>query len=213
MGLQNMQKGLMAAVSAIAPLGSLLISRGDSDPELIALSDNVLDCMHLLALISNGLSMKKREQLRPNIQATHAKYLTKVPEGSSAWLYGGNLSEAARKCEMAKKVGEKLIKQKAAPQKSQGKPQQQKRAGGNAFGGKQNKRFRHASNWQDQQTRFTPKTFGYNHYPMVFPAPQQYHHKQTNKPQQFQHFHQQGGKQEQHAQQPRQDFQPRGTRK
>ena len=35
--LQNIQKGLVAAISAMAPVGTLLISRGLEDPELDAL--------------------------------------------------------------------------------------------------------------------------------------------------------------------------------
>ena len=149
--------------------------------------------------------MKRREQLKPHIQSSYARYLTKPPEGASAWLYGRNLTEAARNCELEKKLGSKLLKPKGGQQTQSagGAQQQQKRQG--QGGPRQGKRFRHAGNWGDQQFRqYTPRTYGYNHYQWGFPNPQQ-----------FQTCRQPSQKQEtQGAQhQPRQVFQQVGARK
>ena len=68
--LQKIQKGLVAAISAMAPVGALIISRGLEDPALEALSANVLDAFHLIALASNGSSGQRRDQMRPYLQQT-----------------------------------------------------------------------------------------------------------------------------------------------
>ena len=212
--IQNLQKGAMAIFLAIAPVGSLLISRGETDQDLENLSDNVFDAMHFAALFSNGLSMRRREQIRPHTQQTYAKSLTKPPEGSSAWLFGGNLSETARKCEVEKKLGEKLLRPKGGPKSNASGGQQQKRG---VQGQRQNKRFKFNNNangygssnntFGDKRQTFVPQGYGQFGYQHAFPAPQQF--------QQFQGYgyKQTGGKQDNQGQQQKQDFLPRGARK
>ena len=108
--LQNIKKGVVTAISAMAPIGSLMVERGNSDPDLEDLSVNMLDAMQLLALTSRGVEHRRREALKPNMQQTYAKVLGKPHEPQ--WLCGGNLSEVTRKCEAAKRLADKVIKRK-----------------------------------------------------------------------------------------------------
>ena len=204
--MQNIQKGLVAAISAMAPVGTLLISRGDSDPELEALSAHVFYAFHLVALATNALSTKRRDQMRPCLQQTYAKAMAKGPEGASKWLFGGNLSETARKCEVAKKIGEKLLKGKGQPkQGANAHPQQQQQKRG--AGGQQNqfKNFKYTNNqdWQKWNKQGQNKQFGYQmQYQQPFMTPQQ-----------FQSFRAPAPRQEAPVPQQKQDFRPGGPRK
>ena len=203
--LQSVQKAVVAALSAMAPVGSLLIERGSSDKELDDLSSNIMDALHILVLASNAISARRREQLRPHMQHTYAKHLVKTPEGegSAKWLFGGNISEAARRCEAAKRISDKVVKRKPNPQQNNNNNSSQHFK---AHGQNQNKKFRAANNWQSwQQYPRTPKTFGYNNgYPQVFQVPQQF---QSYRPRYSQDGQQQ---QQQHQQQLSQDFQRKG---
>ena len=170
--LQNLQKGVMAAFSAISVVGSLFISRGSSDPELEALSVNVLEALHLLALISNELSTKRRDQLKPYIPSTFASFANKLPEVMDGWLYGGNLAKAAEQCELSKKIGRKILKSKQTPQKKN-TSQQDKRSGSGGY--THNKRLRTAVPLQEQQTpQYAPKHQGYQIVRLILPASQQF---------------------------------------
>ena len=184
--LQNIQKGVVAAISAMAPIGSLMLQRGESDKELDDLSGNMLDSMRLLALTSKGMEHRRREALKPSLQHTYAKVLGKPQEGDPQWLYGGNLSEATRKCEVAKRLADKIVKKKGNPQ---GGNAQQNRQGGH--GQAQNKKFKQGGkqNWQTgqgwqnhQQGQMTPRMFGYQYYqqPQMPQMAYQNMHQQSN---------------------------------
>ena len=56
--------------------------------------------------MSNGFSTRRRELLKPSMQNKYAKALLMRGNGFLEWLYGGNLSESAQKCELAQKVAE-----------------------------------------------------------------------------------------------------------
>ena len=207
--LQALQKGVVAALSAMAPVASLMLERGETDDELDLLSQNLMDAIQLLAQVTNGLSVRRRELIKPSIQSTYAKALAKGPSGAPEWLFGGNLSEAAHKCEVAKKVAEKLVKRKGGQQTQSG-PQQNRQA---YRGQNQNKRYRQNGQvWNNQQQQFfQPKTFGYQAFPQSFQAPQNWYQ------QPYQQYRQKGPRQQNHqayagaAQQ--QDFRLRGPKK
>ena len=204
--MQNVQRALVAAISAIAPVGDFFLKRGEDDEELGTYSENLLSSIHLLVLANNALSARRREALRPNMQATYAKSLGKLQEGPSNWLFGGNLSEATRKCEVAKKLAEKVMKRKPG-NNGQGQGQNHNNRQG-AYGGQQPKRFKQNTGWQNKQ-QFAPKGFGYQmmHYPAT---PQQF---QFQAPQQHQGFRPKGQQQGKAQGHQGQDFQPRGNRK
>ena len=210
--LQGIQKGVVAAVSAMAPIGSLMLERGNTDKELDELSGNMLDAMHILALTSKGLEHRRRETLKPNMQQTYAKALGKAHEGDPQWLYGGNLSEATRKCEVAKKLADKIVKRKT-PQQSQGHQHNKQ----NPQGGNQNKRFKQPNkqNWQNfQQAQSGQKAFGYQHFQMPqvqMQTPYTYGYQN----QQYQQYKGKGPRQQQGQANGgnNQDFQKRGAQK
>ena len=203
-GLQNAQKALVAVVSAVAPLGAMMLSRGSDDEQLDQLSPGVVNSLRLLALTIKYLSGRRREQLKPSMKATYAKALSKPPEGKSEWLYG-DLSESAKRCELAQKVSEKLIKRKG-PSQGTGQNQQQK---GNFKGNGQGKRFKQGGAKQFQQQQFATQgyqavPYGYQNYQQFQQAPFQY---QAYRPKNQNH---QAGQQQQQQQG---DFQKKGPRK
>ena len=206
--LQTIQKAVVTAISALAPLGAYMLKTGESDPALDEFSPNMVNALHGLVLVFASLSAKRREQLKPLVQATYAKALSKGQEGSPEWLYGGNLSEVAKQCEIAKKVSEKLVKRKA-PAQQQGNQQKQGQGQRKKFKqgqGKQQKQFgyQQANYMQYQQPQFPGFTYQYQapyqSYKTRYPAQQQ---QQQGAGQQTQH----------QQQQQQQDFRPRGARK
>ena len=50
----------------------------------------------------------------------YAREMSKGHSDSPDWLYGGDLDDTTKKCEVAKKIGEKLLKRKQQPQPRQG---------------------------------------------------------------------------------------------
>ena len=143
--LQNIQKGLVTVVSAMAPIGAVMLERGDTDPELDKFSSNMVDGVHLLAMTSLAVSARRRELMKPQIQATYAP-LAKATEGSSEWLYGGNLSE---------KLAEKIVKKKT--NHTDGASNGFQKRGPN----QNNKRFKNSQgHWGAKKQQ---KTFGYQH--------------------------------------------------
>ena len=186
----------------------------DAASELDELSQNMLDAMQLLALTSRGMENRRREALKPSMQHSYARVLGKPQEGDPQWLYGGNLSEATRKCEVAKRLTDKLIKRKGP----QGQGPQNKQG---AQGGQNNqKRFKNAKQMRQnfQQQQMMPRMFGYQQFQ---PQMQQmnYQYQYPNQQQQgYQNFRPKG----QRHQQPsagqnmgggNQDFQKRGAQK
>ena len=95
--LQNLQKGLVAGISAMAPIASLYLDRGVGDQELDQLGDNIFDAIHLIALRNNGLTNRRKEIIKPS-----------------------------RKCEADKRVADKVLKRKNNTPQQPGRQQDQK---------------------------------------------------------------------------------------
>ena len=209
--LQNLQKGLVGAISAMAPVASLMVNRGDADSELEDLCGNMVDAMQMVALVDLGLTNRRRELIKPSMQQTYARALAKGPSGSPEWLYGGNLSQEAKKCEDAKRVAEKVMKRK----NTQGPQQNASAAQSKGVGRGQNKKFRFQQPGNKQQ-HYQPR--GYQGYSQVFPAPVPVYQQQYQQyPQQFQFQDYRQKSQRQNNQQAfapqQQDFQKRGPKK
>ena len=203
--LQNIQKGIVASMSALAPLGAHMLENGD----LEQFSANIGDALQLLALANKALTLKRREQLKPVMQATYAKALTRPLEGDPQWLFGGNLSELAKQCEVAKKVADKMVKRKAGNQQSN-QNQQQKGQNAKKFKqGQQNWQGRQQKSYFQQQPAYTQQ---YQQYGQ--PQSQFQYQAYTYKPkfQQGQQQYQQPQYQQQ-QQQSQQDFRQKGARK
>ena len=211
--LQNIQKGIVSALSAMAPVGSVMLDRGKADQELDELSGNLLDSFNMLALASQAVSSRRRENLKPLMQATYAKALAKPQEGSPLWLYGGNLSESTRKCEVARKLADKIVKRKGAQQNSNPGGGQQRQTQGQQ---QQNKRPRQwGPNWQNKK-QGQNYAYGWGYQQPNFQPVQSQYHYQFSAPQQFQQQQRPRGQRPQApspAGQAAQDFQRRGPRK
>ena len=208
--LQNLQKGLVGAISAMAPVASLMVNRGDVDAELEELCGNMVDAMQMVALVDLGLTTRRRELIKPSMQQTYARALAKGPSGSPEWLYGGNLSQEARKCEEAKKVAEKVMKRKNTQTTQQNAPATHFKGAGRG----QNKRFKFQQGGNKQH--YQPR--GYQGFNQVFPAPMPVYQQQYQQfPQQFQYQDFRQKSQRQNNQQnfvpQQQDFQKRGLKK
>ena len=162
---QGIQRGIMAAMAAIAPVLDLVFQRKLDDPELDALGTNVMNGLQLMAFASNSIAGKRRDLLKPHLAPIYAKVMTKAQEESVDWLYGGDLTETTKQCETAKKIGEKVIKRK---QPFQGRGR--------------GRRFKPLYN--------TPTTYpmmrAFNPVQVRFPAPQQFVQQQFPNPQMFQ---------------------------
>ena len=120
--LKTLQKGVIAALAAMVPIGSLMIARGESDAQLDNLAGNALDAMKTLALVSNGLGTRRKEMIKAGMQGIYAKALPRASGGSPEWLFGGNVAETAKQCETAQRLSEKIMRGKAGRQRGGAKP-------------------------------------------------------------------------------------------
>ena len=185
-GLQNIQKAIMAAVSAIAPTLRLVYNRQESDQGLNVLGRQLGESVKLLGFASNNLSAKRQELIKPSLSPTYAKTLAKGHDSSPDWLFGGDLVSTTKKCEVSQKIGEKVQKRKLDT--SEGKSQLSKK-----FRGKKGPPMMRGSNpYQNQGMRFPgPQMFSqyqiYTQQPMGFPMgfqrpyhPRQFYQNQGN---------------------------------
>ena len=109
--IKNIQKGCFAAISAIAPLAELALTRGEDDQDLDAKGNDALQGLKALSLISLGLSVRRKEQLRPLLSEDFKRSMMNAGEdGAGKFLFGGNLDVQTKKLETAKKVAEKIVK-------------------------------------------------------------------------------------------------------
>ena len=170
---QSIQKALLSSMSALAPVFDLAVKRGNEDNDLDLLTQNVMNAMQLLAYAHNGLSTRRKEILKPCLAPAYAKVLTKGHDTTPDWLFGGDLLETTKKCEAAKRIGEKVLK---------GRQQEQRKPKDNS------RRFKapqqvyppmvRAFNPYNYKYRFqTPQNVPYGQY-QQFPAPQAFQQQQ-----------------------------------
>ena len=119
-GIQNIQKAIMGAVSAFAPILRLVYERQETDQELNSLGRQLGEGVKLLGYASNNLSVKRRELIKPNIDAKYAKTLSKGHDANPEWLFGGDLVNTTRKCEVSQKISEKVLKRKVEASQNKG---------------------------------------------------------------------------------------------
>ena len=112
--MQGIQKGILGAMSAFSPVLELVFRRKADDPELDDLGENIMEGMQLLAYATNALAGKRRDLLKPLLTPVYARAMSKGHEDSE-WLYGGDLAETTKQCELVKKLGEKVLKRKPFP--------------------------------------------------------------------------------------------------
>ena len=124
---QSIQRGVLACMSALTPVLELAFTRDRADAELCGLGANVVDGLQLLSYVNNALLTRRRELLKPHLDQTYAKSMTKAHNPDSDWLYGGDLVETTKQCEAAKKIAEKVLKRKQQQQQQRGRGGQNKR--------------------------------------------------------------------------------------
>ena len=180
--LQAIQKGIVGAMSALSPVLELAYERADSDDQFDACGKGLWECIQLLSFSLNGLSTRRRELIKPCLAPVYAQVLTKGHETTPDWLYGGNLVETTKKCEVAKRIGEKILNKKS--QQRQPKQQQPQNRGrgrgrGSSRGSNANQGYRMPVQQQQQQQAVqfqTPQQFmmpaGFQQQQQRFPRPQ-----------------------------------------
>ena len=114
--LQVVQRVLMASMAALGAVFELGYRRGLADTELDELGQNVMDSLQLQAPAHNALLNKRKELLRPELSPLYVKEWSKGLTSSLNWLYGGYSEWAAKKCEVAKKNGDKIGQHKVVQQ-------------------------------------------------------------------------------------------------
>ena len=113
---QSIQKAVLASMSALSGLMDLGFRRGAQDPELDELGKNLMDSLQLHAFMHNTLISKRKEQLKPELAPAYARELSKGKASTPDWLYGGDLVDATKKCEAAKRLGEKIVRKRGGGQ-------------------------------------------------------------------------------------------------
>ena len=182
---QTVQKAMIASLCAVAPVLDLAIQRGDTDEHLDSLTKNLMHSIQLMSFATNGIATRRKDILKPCLAPVYAKVLTKGHDTTPEWLFGGDLLTTTKKCEAAKRIGEKVLKSKNQEPQRRDKQQSKRFKGPQQFGqgqlrgynphGQQNQRFQ-------AQQGFNPQ--------FQFPTPQQQY-------QQFQQYPQNQGYQQQ----------------
>ena len=169
--IQAVQRALMSSIPSLAAVLQLGYSRGAADPEMDELGKNVMDSFRLQSFAHNALSTRRKELIKSELSPVYARELSKRQAASPDWLYGGELMDATKKCEAAKKIGENIGRKR---------PQMQVRQTQNQ------KRFR-APNYQGNQTQRFPAMRAFNPYQMQH---LRFNSPQVNQPQFQQAFQQ-----------------------
>ena len=179
--MQGVQKALIAGLSALAPVLDLAINRGNKDAELDPLTKNIMNGIQLVSYAVNGISSRRKEMLKPCLAPAYARVLTKGHDTTPDWLFGGDLLTTTKKCEAAKRIGEKVLRRKNQENQQKDKNQNNKRfkpnpnssqgmLRANQFQQRQNQRFQGQQNFTEGQYQVPQQ--------QQFQAPQQYYQQQ-----------------------------------
>ena len=125
--IQGIQKGVVASMAALSPVLEKVMIKSENDPELAELGINIADSLKLMSFTLNLLSGRRRELLKPCLAPAYVRVLTKGHETTPEWLFGGDLLTTTKKCEAAKRIGQKVLKPKDPPMQPRGRGNPQKR--------------------------------------------------------------------------------------
>ena len=161
--LSTTHKGVTAAIIALLPVAQLMLTRGKEDDALDGLSENIIDALRVLTATSVHVAGKRRENLKSAINTDYAKLLNYRPD-TPEWLFGGDLQEATRQCELSQKLMDKISRKRAATS-GQGKT---------FISGRQTQGFRGRQHFGGgrpymQPRYFTPNAYGYPYSRMMQP--------------------------------------------
>ena len=205
--LSAVNKGLVAAIAALLPVANLALDRGKDDDGLDKLSENLMDSMRVLAAASLQVTARRRDNVKLAIHADYTKALQRKSDNPE-WLFGGDLMETARQCDLSQKLTDKIARKRGNPSfrgKTSAAPQGAKRG-----------RMRQPQNYggygfksYQYQPRFFPSAGFQPSYPYMPRAQQAFRPQwQTRGRSQFT-----PRPTNPQAQAPQQDFAKRGTRK
>ena len=125
--IQSIQKGVVSTMAALSPVLEKVMVKSEDDPELAELGINIADSLKLLSFTLNTLSGRRRELLKPCLAPAYVRILTKEHETTPQWLFGGDLLTTTKKCEAAKRIGQKVLKSKEQPAQPRARSATQKR--------------------------------------------------------------------------------------
>lgn len=119
--LKTIQKGIASALNAFGPLAEVIMKQGAGNEELGAASTPVMDIIKYLSNAMAGISKKCRDLLRPHIDAKYQKLGKNDEDFDATFLFGGNLSERARKVKAQNTIMKEVMKTDTKTQGGQGK--------------------------------------------------------------------------------------------
>lgn len=61
-----------------------------------------------------GISVKRKDMIKPRLDGNYAKAVSRAKEGSPEWLYGGELEAVMKRCDNAMRLAEKIVAKKEA---------------------------------------------------------------------------------------------------
>lgn len=141
--LKSIQKGLASALNALGPLAEVIMKQGAANEELGTASTPVMDIIKYISVAMAGISKKRRDFLRPHIDAKYQKLGKNDEDFDATFLFGGNLSERARKVKAQTSIMKEVMKSDTKTQGGQGKNQnsgQNRSANNNSAGYRGNNR-------------------------------------------------------------------------
>lgn len=182
--LKSIQKGIASSINAIGPLAEVIMRQSRDNPELDRVSGCVLDIIKLLSNACSGLSKKRRDLLRPHIDAKYHKLTKADDEFDHKFLFGGNLSERVKQIKATDSLMREVMK--PDPKKQvQGRRNPQASGGPNRpynQGGNQRPQHRQAPYNRNNQGRSsgTNNSSGYGNQNKDFPRKGSSHNNNNN---------------------------------
>ena len=112
--LSAVNKGVMAAITALLPVAKLALDRGKDDDGLDKLSENLMDSIKVLAAASLQVTARRRDNVKMAVHSDYTKALQRKSDNPE-WLFGGDLMETARQCDLAQKLTDKIARKRGNP--------------------------------------------------------------------------------------------------
>ena len=168
---QTIQKGIVSSLAALSPVLEKIMVKSEEDQELAELGINIADSLKLMSFTLNTLSGRRRELLKPCLAPAYVRVLTKGHETTPEWLFGGDLLTTTKKCEAAKRIGQKVLKPKESTQQQQPKPR-----------GSNQRRFRTPVPQHQQQAVLRPQVPYQQFQHGRFPSPQAFNQSYPYQP-------------------------------
>lgn len=125
--LKSIQRGISSSINALGPLAEVIMKQCQDNEELSSASTVVLDVIKLLSNSLAGLTKKRRDLLRPHIDAKYQKLGKNDEDFDPNFLFGGNISDRARKIKARDSLMKEVMK---SDTQNQGSPRKFPNNGG-----------------------------------------------------------------------------------